>query len=271
MNCPDCGSEVSSSRLSCPVCQRLLHKEALEKLAAEAENARKKRELRDEISAWRRTLELLPPESRQHESIALRVAELGRSLERGPILRSGEATAKGGETEAPRSKKHWGWAAVGAAALLVWKLKAVLAFVLTKGKLVLAGLTKSGTFFSMALAFGVYWTAFGWKFALGLVASIYIHEMGHVAALHRLGIQASAPMFIPGVGAFVRLGQYPVDAREDARVGLAGPLWGLVAAAGAFLIYLATAAAMGSSGICAAQERARSSRAACSAASMASR
>jgi Zn-dependent protease len=77
----------------------------------------------------------------------------------------------------------------------------------------------------------VYWTAWGWKFALGLVLSIYVHEIGHVAALRRYGIKASAPMFIPGVGAVVRLRQYPATPREDARVGLAGPLWGMLAAA----------------------------------------
>jgi Zn-dependent protease len=139
-------------------------------------------------------------------------------------------------------RKHWRWAGLGALALLAWKLKAVLAFIVTKGKFILAGFTKSSTFFSMILAFGVYWTAFGWKFALGLVVSIYVHEMGHVASLHRLGIPASAPMFIPGVGAYVRMGQYPVDAREDARVGLAGPMWGLAAALGAYLAFAATGA-----------------------------
>ncbi|HSR09572.1 MAG TPA: site-2 protease family protein [Bryobacteraceae bacterium] len=60
--------------------------------------------------------------------------------------------------------------------------------------------------------------------------SIYVHEMGHVMALARYGIPASAPMFIPGLGAFVRLKAYPASAGEDARVGLAGPLWGLGAA-----------------------------------------
>jgi Zn-dependent protease len=127
-------------------------------------------------------------------------------------------------------------------ATLAWKLKAVVAFVLAKGKLLLLGLTKTGTSLSMLFAFGVYWAALGWKFAAGLVASVYVHEIGHVSALHRLGIPASAPMFIPGVGAFVRLEQYPADAREDARVGLAGPLWGLAAAGAAALAYLLTGA-----------------------------
>ena len=72
----------------------------------------------------------------------------------------------------------------------VWKFKAAAVFVLTKGKLLLLGLTKASTFFSMLAALGVYWTHWGWKFALGLVLSIYIHEMGHVAALKRYGIAA---------------------------------------------------------------------------------
>jgi Zn-dependent protease len=73
----------------------------------------------------------------------------------------------------------------------------------------------------------------GAGFGIGIVASIYVHEVGHVAALRRYGIDASAPMFIPGFGALVRLKQYPTDAHEEARTGLAGPLWGLVAALGA--------------------------------------
>jgi len=71
-------------------------------------------------------------------------------------------------------------------------------------------------------------------FAAGLVISIYVHEMGHVAALRRYGIAASAPMFIPGVGALVRLRAQRLAPHEDARIGLAGPMWGLGAAVAAF-------------------------------------
>ena len=66
--------------------------------------------------------------------------------------------------------------------------------------------------------------------------------MGHVAALRRSGIPASAPLFIPGLGAFVRLHMSPPDARTDARIRLAGPVWGLGAAVAAYLAYLATGA-----------------------------
>jgi len=67
-----------------------------------------------------------------------------------------------------------------------------------------------------------------------------LNEMGHVAALHRLGIAASAPMFIPGLGAFVRMKQAPSSPHEDARVGLAGPIWGLGAAVITYLLFVAT-------------------------------
>jgi Zn-dependent protease len=73
---------------------------------------------------------------------------------------------------------------------------------------------------------------------------IYVHEMGHVSALRSLGIKASAPMFVPGLGAFVRLKQYPASPREDARVGLAGPVWGLGAALATWGLYLATGQAI---------------------------
>jgi Zn-dependent protease len=53
-----------------------------------------------------------------------------------------------------------------------------------------------------------------------------------VAALRRHGIAATAPMFVPGLGAFVRLNQRPASPAEDAEVGLAGPVWGTAAALG---------------------------------------
>jgi Zn-dependent protease len=58
--------------------------------------------------------------------------------------------------------------------------------------------------------------------------------------LQRYGIKATAPMFIPGMGAVIRLKQYPANPREDARVGLAGPLWGLCAALAAYAVYRVT-------------------------------
>ncbi|MCH8084741.1 MAG: hypothetical protein IH885_10940 [Myxococcales bacterium] len=128
----------------------------------------------------------------------------------------------------------------GLVAMLFWKFKFILVFIATKAKLLLLGLSKSTTLFTMLLSLGVYWAAWGWKFGLGVVLSIYVHEMGHISELRKFGIRATAPMFLPGLGAIVRLHQYPQTAREDARIGLAGPIWGLGASVATLALYYAT-------------------------------
>lgn len=237
--CSACGTEMAPTLLSCPRCHRLVHAAELKSLAGEADAATNRGELVVALRAWRRALELLPAGSRQYEAIASKTAELSRRIDADPAKIH---TAPPVESRRTGERGKWGAAAAGAGAvgLLLWKFKFALGFILTKGKLLLAGLTKGGTFLSMALSLGVYWAAWGWKFALGLVLCIYIHEMGHVAALRRFGINATAPMFIPGLGAVIRLKQYPTTPSEDARVGLAGPLWGLAAAFAAYAIALAT-------------------------------
>ena len=67
-------------------------------------------------------------------------------------------------------------------------------------------------------------------FAVGIVVLIWVHEMGHVLQLRREGIPASAPMFIPFLGAFVAMKRMPKDALAEARVGLAGPVLGTLGA-----------------------------------------
>lgn len=226
MLCAGCRTEVSPSRLSCPACHALVHADELKRLAAEAEGAEKEGEPVAAQQAWRQALALLPADSRQAGVIASRVEELGRRIEADPEL------ARTAKVDPGRRTFSTAWRSGGALGVLL--------LLLSKGKLLLLGLTKIGTLASMFAFLGVYWAVFGWQLALGLVVSIYIHEMGHVAELRRLGIPASAPMFIPGIGAFVRLRQRPASAREDARIGLAGPVWGLGAAVAAWGIHLAT-------------------------------
>jgi Zn-dependent protease len=227
--CPDCGTEVAPSLLTCPNCQRLVHADRLKALSAEAEAATRADDPTAALIAWRSALELLPPGSRQHNAISARVSELGRVVDSRP-----------GSSPAPKAGSGAVASGLGTLAIVAWKLKTVGILILTKGKLLLLGLTKAGTLSSMFLSLGVYATALGWEFALGLVVSIYIHEMGHVAALMRYGVKASAPLFIPGLGALIRMRQELGDPRQDARVGLAGPVWGCGAAVGSYLIWLAT-------------------------------
>ena len=207
-----------------------MHADELKRLAADAEHATQAGDLVAALNAWRAAVDLLPPDSQQFDAVTTRIADLSRRVD--------EAAGK----PAPAAPPAWTARAgvLGAALLVVWKFKFALVFVLTKGKFLLLGLTKGSTFFSMLLSLSVYWRVFGWKWALGVVASIYVHEMGHVAMLRRFGIPATAPMFIPGFGAVIRARFYPKDVVADARVGLAGPIWGLGAALACLGVYLAT-------------------------------
>ncbi len=202
-----------------------MHAAALSDLAARAGAATVSGDVQAALAAWRSSLDLLPPDSRQSASVAQKIASLAAVVE----------TSGGAPADVPTSG-WWKWlAALGPAGLLIWKFKFLIVALLTKGKLLLLGLTKAGTLASMFASVGLYWTQWGLWFALGLVLSIYVHEMGHVAAIRRYGIAASAPMFIPGFGALIRLKQAPVTPRESARIGLAGPVWGLGAAVAAAL------------------------------------
>jgi len=234
--CSECGTELLESMLLCPRCHRLIHAEELARLASDAAEALERGGRADARDTWRKALRLLPPGSQQFEAVSARVEDLSRQVEvDGPgetqeVVSTRPSTPELPEPIAPGTRTKAIVAGAAGVGLLLWKFKFVVAFFLTKGKLLLLGLTKASTLFSMVLSLGVYWALFGWVFAAGLIASIYVHEMGHVAALRRIGIRATAPMFIPGFGAMVRLKESPASGREDARVGLAGPIWGLGAA-----------------------------------------
>jgi len=102
---------------------------------------------------------------------------------------------------------------------------AIKGFLLLIPKLKL--LTTAGTALVSVAAYSLF---FGWTFAAGLVLLLFVHEMGHVLQLRREGIRASAPMFVPFLGAVVMMRQMPKDALGEARVGLAGPVLGTVGA-----------------------------------------
>ena len=205
--CPECRAALDSSATpGCARCGWLRHSAEFQQLAQQAHTAAQAGDLTGARDFWRRAAQLLPQDTVQYRSVQARIDDLSRQID-----------AAG----APKTGWKRGATGAGSAALLL----------LSKGKLLLLGLTKLSTLLSMFAFFGVYWTLYGWAFALGLVLSIYVHEMGHVSALRRYGIPASAPMFIPFFGAFIGMRAASLDPVQESRVGLAGPLYGLAAAA----------------------------------------
>lgn len=84
---------------------------------------------------------------------------------------------------------------------------------------------------SMLVSIAAYAWIWGLPFAVGFVVLIFIHEFGHVLELRRQGVPASAPLFIPFLGAVIGMKQLPDDAWKEARVALAGPILGSLGAA----------------------------------------
>ena len=120
-------------------------------------------------------------------------------------------------------------AAIGAALVaLLAKLKAIL-LLLPKVKL----LASAGT---MLVSIAAYSFVFGWPFAVGFVALLLVHELGHVIQLRREGLKASLPMFIPFMGAVVAMKGMPKNAYVEAKVGLAGPVLGSLGALATLLL-----------------------------------
>lgn len=98
-------------------------------------------------------------------------------------------------------------------------------------------LTTVGT---MLLSIAVYAWIFGIWYAVGFVALIFVHEMGHYIAARRRGLNVGAPTFIPFVGAWIELRDLPHDAETEAYVGLAGPLLGSIGALVCFYLARST-------------------------------
>ncbi len=94
-------------------------------------------------------------------------------------------------------------------------------------------LTTGGT---MLISLVVYGWMFGWKYAAGFIALLFVHEMGHYIAARQRGLPVGAPTFIPFVGAWIEMKQMPHNAETEAYVGLGGPLLGTVGALACYFI-----------------------------------
>ncbi len=93
---------------------------------------------------------------------------------------------------------------------------------------------------SMFITIWFYALAWGWKFSVGFVLLIFVHECGHLLAARELGLKVGAPVFIPFMGAFIALKEAPKNAWIEAKVGIGGPVLGTVGATVCVGIYLWT-------------------------------
>ena len=161
----------------------------------------------------------------------------------GPQITATRSRAGDGRRPATTGQRHPGQAQPGqpgsgpaqpqSALRRAWQrfvtaLAAVGAFLAKFGALLLK-VKYVGLVLSMLVSIVAYSLFFGWSFAVGIVLLILVHEMGHVIELRRQGVPASAPLFIPFLGAFVNMRGSPRSAYQEALSGLAGPLVGTAA------------------------------------------
>jgi Zn-dependent protease len=205
-NCPNCSRWLQPGTLTCPDCQTIIYSGHLRDIALAAtadENGGHWVEARE---TWRQALNWLPPETKQYAAVQQRIGLIDTRL------RSAE------EKKAKWTRR------LGPLAPVV--------FFLAKAKTLLFFLLKFKFILSFAGFFLVYWAIFGLKFGFGFAVAILIHEMGHFVAAKRRGLKVDLPVFLPGLGAYVRWYSMGVSLDDLSTIALAGPFFGLLTAVG---------------------------------------
>ena len=209
--CGTCSAPLAAGARDCPRCHTLVHAARLDALAAQARDRQSAGDVAAARALWQQALTLLPPASTQAQWV------------RGHLNALPPPPAK--------SQPNW-----------VRRLGPLgpIALLLLKGKGVLLALFKLKFLFSLLSFFGFYWLLYGWKFGIGFALSVLIHEMGHYVDIKRRGLPAEMPVFLPGLGAYVRWQAMGVTLAQRAQIALAGPLAGWLAAAACALLYRQT-------------------------------
>jgi membrane-associated protease RseP (regulator of RpoE activity) len=91
-------------------------------------------------------------------------------------------------------------------------------------------------FGSIFIAVGGYALLWGWQFAVGFVALILVHELGHYLEARRQGLHPELPVFIPFLGAYVAIRDAHLPPWRMAWIALAGPLVGSLGAAALWVV-----------------------------------
>jgi Zn-dependent protease len=203
--------------LVCDQCHALVYSEKLDQLASTAKALEAKGDFLQAREHWLMGVPLLPPNSPQ----AIWIQERARSLE----------SAAHQAQPAPASENKW-----------AKKLGPVgpIAVLLAKSKVLLTAVFKLKFLLSFVAFVGIYWAAFGMKFGIGFAILILLHEMGHFIDIKRRGLPAEMPVFLPGLGAYVRWQALGVPLETRAAISLAGPLAGFFTALACALLWWQT-------------------------------
>jgi Zn-dependent protease len=191
-----------------------MHAPRLEELAASARTHEQNQELAAARADWQAALELLPADSSQAAWVRTRLTELTRD------------SVQPAKSDAPAWARKLG-------------PLAPVAVLLAKGKFFIS-LLKLPFLLSFASFAALYWALYGPRFGVGLAVLVLVHEAGHFIEVRRRGLTADLPMFVPGLGAYVRWTAAGVTPDARALVSLAGPLAGTAGAAFCAWIWLQT-------------------------------
>jgi Zn-dependent protease len=223
-NCSRCLAPLQPDDKLCPQCHALVHAADLEALRSKALEYEGQGQVAAARQLWTAAHQLVPSESKQAQWIEEHLRLLDQRLQAG----------SGPPADAPpQAKPEHPWAKrLGPLA--------PLAILLAKAKTVLFALFKLKFLFSFAAFLGIYWALFGAWFGVGFAVMILIHEMGHFAEVKRRGLPADMPVFLPGVGAYVKWQALGVSSEVRALISLAGPAAGFLAALVAAALYWET-------------------------------
>ncbi len=201
-NCPQCSHYLQPGTLACPECHTIVYAGHLRDIALRATAAENEKNWVAARETWRTALDWLPEGTTQAKAVADRMEAMNARL---------RATED--------SKAKW-TKRLGPLAPVV--------FFLAKAKSFLFLLFKLKFLLSLVGFFAIYWALFGWKFGLGFTASILVHEMGHYVAARRRGLKVDLPVFLPGLGAYVKWYSLGTSLDTLSGIALAGPFFGLL-------------------------------------------
>jgi Zn-dependent protease len=216
--CVRCTNPLPPDAIECQNCHALVHAAELEQIAVSASQLEQRREYLQARDLWIKTLSWVPSESKQAQWIRANIERLGNLARNTAAREPASATPSWARRFGPL---------------------APLVLVLAKGKFLLS-LFKLKFLLSLGSFIGVYWALYGIRFGIAFALLILLHEMGHYLEIKRRGLPADMPVFLPGIGAYVRWSALGVTTETRSYVSLAGPCAGAIGAAFCALVWWQT-------------------------------